>query len=76
MGHVEGLVEISKVFSQDTVQQRFGRQTLGILAESVPSVFVAAPSWKILQLLLSLHNQLMLQSTWRSHPRARVQMPP
>ena len=43
MGHVEQLVEDSKVFSQDTVQQRFGKQTIEIPAESASPIFVTAP---------------------------------
>ena len=42
-GHVEELVEVSKVFSQDTVQQRFGKQTIEIPAESASPIFVTAP---------------------------------
>ena len=33
-GHVEELVEVSKVFSQDTAQQRFGKQIIEIPAET------------------------------------------
>ena len=33
-GHVEELVEVSRVFSQDAVQQRFGKQTIEIPAET------------------------------------------
>ena len=42
-GHVEELVVVSKVFSQDTVQQRFGKQTIEIPAESASPIFVTAP---------------------------------
>ena len=42
-GHVEELVEVSKVFSQDMVQQRFGKQTIEIPAESASHIFVTAP---------------------------------
>ena len=40
---MEELVEVSKVFSQDTVQQRFGKQTIEIPAESASPIFVTAP---------------------------------
>ena len=42
-GHLEELVEVSRVFSQDTVQQRFGKQTIEIPTESESPIFVAAP---------------------------------
>ena len=42
-GHVEELVEVSRVFSQDTVQQRFGKQTTEIPAESDSPTLVTAP---------------------------------
>ena len=42
-GHVEELVEVSRVFSQDTVQQRFGKQSTEIPAESDSPTFVTAP---------------------------------
>ena len=42
-GHVEELVEVSNVFSQDTVQQRFGKQTIEIPTESESPIFVTAP---------------------------------
>ena len=67
-GHVEELVEVSKVLSQDTVQQRFGKQTIKIPAESASPIFVTAP-------ILEIHP-LMSRSSWCSHPRSRAQMPP
>ena len=42
-GHVEELVEVSKVFPQDTVQQRFGKQTIDVPADSASPIFVTAP---------------------------------
>ena len=42
-GHLEELVEVSRVFSQDTVQQRFGKQTIEIPTESESPTFVTAP---------------------------------
>ena len=41
-GHVEELVEVSKVFHQNTVQLRFGKQTIEIPAESASPIFVTA----------------------------------
>ena len=41
---MEELVEVSSVFSQDAVQQRFGKQTIEILAESNSPMFVTAPT--------------------------------
>ena len=45
-GHVEELVEVSRVFSQDTVQQRFGKQTIEIPTESESPIFVTVPVWE------------------------------
>ena len=42
-GHVEELAEVSRVFSQDTVQQRFKKQTIEIPAESDSPTYVTAP---------------------------------
>ena len=42
-GHVEELVEVSRIFSQDTVRRRFGKQTIEIPAESDSPIFVTAP---------------------------------
>ena len=42
-GHVEELVEVSKVFPQDTVQQRFGKQTIDVPADSASPIFDTAP---------------------------------
>ena len=42
-GHVEELAEVSRVFSQDTVQQRFGKQTIENPTESESPIFVTVP---------------------------------